>query len=322
MGPRKNCERESDSYRFPSARGAAVVVVVGLAVLGFVAAPVVADSAATVRASPNTPGATATHTATLVVDDDIDDFDYFRVDYSAEEGATDVGDVDRSDIVRFGVDTDNDSEIEKSLLTDDWEMSIGGSGHTLRVRNQDWNGTLSTGDVIIIEFQDVENPGETGSYYVDVVLNGHQEERTTYDVTDESGSSSTDTATPTATESSSSGGSGSGGGSGGSGGGDDGGGGWSTATDSPSPTDTPASAGVDGDDSDATDTATEAATGGSAGDSPTEEAQAAGADTAGEADAMDADDSNDSDGGFPWLLGGGLLAVLMGGVGTYLYKFR
>lgn len=321
MGPRKNCERESDSYRLPSARCAAVVVVAGLAVLGFVAMPVLADSAATVRASPNTPGATATHTATLVVDDGIDDFDYFRVDYSAEEGATDVSDVDRSDIVRFGVDTDNDSEIEKSLLTGDWEMSIGGSGHTLRVRNQDWNGNLSTGDVIIIEFQNVKNPSETGTYYVDVVLNGHQEERTTYDVTAESGSTATDTATPTATESSS--GSGSGGsGSGGSGGSDDGGDGWSTATDSPTPTDTPASAGVDGDDSDATDTATEAATGGSAGDSPTEDAKAAGADTAGEEDAMAGSNSDDSDGGFPWLLGGGLLAILMGGAGTYYYKFR
>lgn len=309
MVPRDDHETASDSYQLPITGRSIILLTAALVVLGSLVMPVLAASAASVSADPSTGGATSTHTATLVVDEGIDDFDYFRVDYSAEEPATDVSQVNRSDIVRFGVDSDGDGTIDQSLLTGDWSMSIGGSGHTVRVRNQDWNGTLSPGDVIIIEFEDVQNPDQADTYVVDVVLNGHQTERTTYTVTgDTTATNPTESVTATRTEASGGGG----GSGGGSGSGDDSGsaGAGGATTDSPTQTATDTAAPVDDDDSDPT--ATETLASGGSGDSTTDADQAADADTAGDDPA-----STDDSGGVPWLLGAGLLGLLAAAAGAY-----
>ncbi|MFB6136923.1 MAG: hypothetical protein ABEJ42_01095 [Halobacteriaceae archaeon] len=130
--------------------------------------------ALTVTPDPRTPGATATHTVVLQVADDVDDFQYLRVDYAVDEAHTVVNEVDEGDVRRFGVDVDDDGEIEHSLATGDWSVSHGGSGYTLRLRNQEWDGPLSPGDDVIVEFEGAENPEAAGTYEVEVVLNGHQ----------------------------------------------------------------------------------------------------------------------------------------------------
>lgn len=142
------------------------------------------DGTASIEASPGTAGATATHLVTLEVAEGDEEFEYFRVDYGAEEAMTEISNVSPEDVKRFGVDRDGDGEIEESFLVGDWEVSHGGSGHTLRLRNQDWEGTLNEGDVIILEVDDVKNPeaGETSE--AQVILNGHQTSVTSFTVDD------------------------------------------------------------------------------------------------------------------------------------------
>lgn len=140
------------------------------------------ETAATVVADPQTPGVTSTHTVILTVSEEIDDFDYFRIDYSAGEAHTGVEHVDEDDVLRFGLDTDGDGEVEKSIMTGDWSVSHGGSGHTLRVRNQEWIEDLSPGDELLMEYENVVNPDKAGTYEVDLILNGHQKVSTAYTV--------------------------------------------------------------------------------------------------------------------------------------------
>lgn len=142
------------------------------------------DGTATIEASPGTAGETATHLVTLEVAEGDEEFEYFRVDYGAEEAMTEISNVSPEDVKRFGVDRDGDGEIEESFLVGDWEVSHGGSGHTLRLRNQDWEGTLNEGDEIILEVDDVKNPeaGETSE--AQVILNGHQTSVTSFTVDD------------------------------------------------------------------------------------------------------------------------------------------
>jgi|GEM_PF-4299461 len=153
--------------------------------------------AAIVTADPSSAGATATHTVALQVDQDVDDFAYFRVDYAAGDSKTNINDIDEDNVVRFGVDTNDDGVIEQSIATGDWSVSRGGSGYTLRFRNEEWDGSLEPGDDLILEYDGVPNPETPGTYEVELVLNGHQTARTSYtvgagdihspDVTDDSG---------------------------------------------------------------------------------------------------------------------------------------
>lgn len=140
------------------------------------------DQAAIVTADPSAAGATATHTVALQVDQDVDDFAYFRVDYAAGDAETNINDVDEDNVVRFGVDTNDDGVIEQSIATGDWSVSHGGSGYTLRVRNEEWEGSLEPGDDVILEYDGVTNPSTPGTYEVELVLNGHQTAKTSYTV--------------------------------------------------------------------------------------------------------------------------------------------
>lgn len=140
------------------------------------------EPTARVTADPSDPGAGATHTVSFQVADAVDDFSYFRVDYAAVDAHTSVNDIEEDNIVRFGVDTNDDGVIEKSIATGDWSVSHGGSGYTLRVRNEDWAGTIESGDEIVLEFDGVTNPEAPGTYAVEVVLNGHQNARGEYTV--------------------------------------------------------------------------------------------------------------------------------------------
>lgn len=293
-----------------------VLLIAGLTTVGFLV-PVVAAGGATVWANPNTAGATSTHTAKLVVsgDSDIHDFDYIRVDYSAEESATTVNNVDKADIITFGVDTDGDGQIDKSLKKGDWKVSHGGSGHTLRVRNQDWDGKLEAGDVIIVRFSGVQNPSEDGTYVVDVSLNSQQIERTTFQISGSSSSTATPTATPTPTEASSGSGGNQGGNTGGqSGTGDDSDSGSVVQTDAP--TDTPSDAAVQGQDNVDDDDTQSDTKSGQAGATPTEASNPAGA------DSPDRSSPDGSSSGGSLLPGLGLILALVGAAGAYYYKFR
>ncbi|WP_251343380.1 hypothetical protein [Haloplanus halophilus] len=92
-------------------------------------------------------------------------------------GSADASGVDeRADVVTVGIDEDRDGSIEVDA-TSDVEccppgdgVIVSGGGNTLRIELSGNHG-LDGGDTLVVEYGDVENPGE-GDYTVTVGVNG------------------------------------------------------------------------------------------------------------------------------------------------------
>ncbi|MFC6727733.1 hypothetical protein ACFQDG_03665 [Natronoarchaeum mannanilyticum] len=87
--------------------------------------------------------------------------------------------------VGLGVDTNNDSEVDRELN----ETHISG------VNNNDYSFTveldsgytLEDGDVIVVEYPGITNPSEAGEYTVAVTINDAQTENATVTIGDDAG---------------------------------------------------------------------------------------------------------------------------------------
>lgn len=174
-----------------------VTVLLATVVAGSGATAVLAAGGATVSASPDTAGETATHVVTKEVRNDAagSSLDHVDVDYTAGSNPADVSDVGAVDVVRFGVDRDGDGRIEDSAMGGSLGVSASNNGHTLTIQNTSGPSNLKEGDVVIAEFTDVRNPDSAGVYDVQVELNGAESATTSYRIT----SDPTPTATATAT---------------------------------------------------------------------------------------------------------------------------
>ncbi|WP_435096593.1 beta strand repeat-containing protein [Halarchaeum sp. P4] len=127
---------------------------------------------ATLNASPPYPDATSTHTATVEVapNDDSDSLNSIRVDYAANETATDISNVGQGDVVAVGIDTNGDGEIDTNVSDDLGEVDGSNDGHTLTF-GFGGSYSLQQGDTVIVTYQDVQNPSTTGTYHATVDVN-------------------------------------------------------------------------------------------------------------------------------------------------------
>ncbi|WP_430504510.1 hypothetical protein [Haloparvum sp. PAK95] len=148
-----------------------VATVAGPAVL-----PVAATQDATVSADPNTPGNTSTHTATLTPDSDESgsSLNGIKMDYSVSSNPADVSNVDQSDVVRAVILHDDGTST--SVLDDLSGVKASNNGETVKFS---FGGSynLESGDSVLIEYEDVQNPDSAGNYTVEGDLNPQSVER-------------------------------------------------------------------------------------------------------------------------------------------------
>ncbi|WP_436902293.1 hypothetical protein [Halovenus halobia] len=71
-----------------------------------------------------------------------------------------------------GVDTDDDGEIDREFETE-VISGVNNNAYSFDV-TMDTNYTLQTGDVVLVEYPDVDNPDEPGEYTVETRLNDQQ----------------------------------------------------------------------------------------------------------------------------------------------------
>ena len=138
------------------------------------------DDYESIRASPNDPSAVSNHTSYFHVRDGSSlvgqDFESWQVNYpSGSADIEDNGGFNTDDIERFGIDTDEDGEIDVNL-----KGSITGtttespSKGTIQV---DGSYNLNAGDSILVTTTDITNPDSSGIYDVGISPNSGTEER-------------------------------------------------------------------------------------------------------------------------------------------------
>ncbi|MFB6270067.1 MAG: hypothetical protein ABEH83_08995, partial [Halobacterium sp.] len=132
----------------------AAVLVAASAVVGFGAAA----TSASLDASPDDPGATATHTATVTVTGNAvgSSWTGFQVEYQA----TDVSNVGQNDIVKIGIDRDDDdagTTIDHDVSNDLSSVSASNNGETLTI-GLDGSSGIQDGDELVVVFEDAQNP--------------------------------------------------------------------------------------------------------------------------------------------------------------------
>lgn len=153
-----------------------VVALLGSAIAGPAVLPVAATQDATISADPNTPGSTSTHTATLTPDSDEtgSSLNGIKMDYSVSSNPADVSNVDESDVVRAVILQDDGTST--SVLDDLSGVKASNNGETVKFS---FGGSydLQSGDTVLIEYEDVQNPDATGSFTVEGDLNPQSVER-------------------------------------------------------------------------------------------------------------------------------------------------
>ena len=125
-----------------------------------------------IRADPNTAGASSTHAVTMTVDSaGGSSWNSLVVDY-AGTGA-DVSDVGTGDVETLGIDRGDDADgtsIDVDASDDLSSVSSSNNGTTLRI-GLGGNYTPESGDELVAVFGDVQNPPEAGTYDVTLVAN-------------------------------------------------------------------------------------------------------------------------------------------------------
>jgi len=121
----------------------------------------VTTSGASITADPDGTGQSANHTVKWTLGSQTD-VQTYEIDYSQSgDNGADISNVGSEDIVRFGLDTNNDDEIEDSL-TDSGDITSvnsvnGGDGTVLTVETSS-SVTIDQGTQIILEYNDTVNP--------------------------------------------------------------------------------------------------------------------------------------------------------------------
>lgn len=160
-----------------------------------------AAASASIDADPNTADATSTHSVVSVVGADADSssLNGLNVDYQSTDQNGDVANVDKSDIVKVGIDrggNDSGTTIDVDVSDDLSGVGASNNGETLEI---DFGGSynLQEGDEVVAVYEDAENPA-AGDYTIDFVVNP-QSAGSDSSATLSIESDSTATPTPTAT---------------------------------------------------------------------------------------------------------------------------
>ncbi|MFC6615207.1 hypothetical protein ACFQAS_09640 [Halopenitus salinus] len=115
----------------------------------------------------------ANHTAEITIESDDgvsgSSLTGLRLDYSAST-APDLGNVTVDDVVRAGIDTDQDGTIEEDAISDLDDVTLSNGGETISF---DFGGSvsISADDRIILEYSNLTNPDTTGPHDVEIVVN-------------------------------------------------------------------------------------------------------------------------------------------------------
>lgn len=143
------------------------------------AAPQTQDRTASVSASPNTPGSTATHTATVTVGSDASgsSWNSLVLDYSE----SDLSNVGQGDLTVVGIDRGDDDSgttVDVDVSDDVSSVSASDDGTTLTI-GLGGNYDLEQGDQLVVQFEDATNPKQTGNYTVQLTVNQQSAAETT-----------------------------------------------------------------------------------------------------------------------------------------------
>lgn len=159
-----------------------------------------AASDGSIDASPDDPGATATHTVTTTVGDaSAGSWTGFAVNYQGT--GADVSGVSTDDVVTVGIDRDDDasgSTVDVNVSDDLSSVSSSNNGATLTV-GFGGSYSLDAGDEVVVVYENVQNPGDADSYDVGLDINYQSSGGETTATLTISDAQRTATATPTAT---------------------------------------------------------------------------------------------------------------------------
>ncbi|MGB9963665.1 PGF-CTERM sorting domain-containing protein [Halobacterium hubeiense] len=177
---------------------AGILVAVVLAAATF-AGVTTAATGGSIDASPDSPGETAEHTATVTVDGDAagSSWNGLKVSYDA----SDASNVDQRDVATIGIDEGDDSQgdtIDVNASDDLDSVSESNNGNTLKFT---LGGSYSPqeGDELVVVYEDVQNP-DAGEYEVNLDVNPQSSGGETF-ATLAIESETTTTQEPTTTES-------------------------------------------------------------------------------------------------------------------------
>jgi hypothetical protein len=174
-----------------------LTVVVVLSTFAFVGSA----SNASITAEPDTAGETSTHTVVATVGSDAAGSSWtgLNVDYGGT--GTDISNVGQNDIVRIGIDEDDDGTIEVDTSDDVSSVGSSNNGETLEI-GLGGNYDLQDGDHVIVEYDDAQNP-DAGDYQIDFVVNPQSAgdvSSGTLSISEASTATPTPTPTPTPSE--------------------------------------------------------------------------------------------------------------------------
>lgn len=148
------------------------LVALSVATVGAVGAATATASNGSLSTSPAAPGETATHTATVtVVNESTGSWNGLAVDYA--DADADVSEVGTEDVATVGIDRDDDASgatVDVNVSDDLSSVQTSNNGETLTVQ---FGGSyqLDAGDEVVVAFEDVQNPSETGDYSVPLDVN-------------------------------------------------------------------------------------------------------------------------------------------------------
>ncbi|MCD2198301.1 PGF-CTERM sorting domain-containing protein [Halobacterium sp. KA-4] len=180
----------------------AEVLVAVVLVAAVFAGVTTAATGGSIAASPNDPNTTATHTASVVVDGNAvgGSWTSFQVEYQA----TDVSNVGQNDVVKIGIDRDNDAPgdtIDVDVSDDLSSAGADNNGHTLDV-GLGGNYGLQQNDELVVVYENAQNP-RAGDYDVALHVNYQSADETdtaTLSISADTTTTQTATATATATQ--------------------------------------------------------------------------------------------------------------------------
>jgi hypothetical protein len=149
-----------------------LVVLAGLAGATTAATQDGATPSVTIESSPTDPNAKATHAVVFTpVESTEETFDDIRVDYSVDEPAADVSNVNNNTIERIGIDRDGDdngTQIDDAANATEVTDTANGESVLIQTNSQ---LTIDVGDEIVVVLRPVQNPQNGGTVNVTTTVN-------------------------------------------------------------------------------------------------------------------------------------------------------
>lgn len=176
-----------------------VVLAVLIVASAFTGAAMAASNGS-ISAEPSDPGATATHTVTTTVGDaSAGSWNGLKVNYQGT--GADVSGVAKADIVKVGIDRDDDASgttIDVNVSDDVSSVSSSNNGETLSI-GLGGSYSIKSGDELVVVYKNAKNP-DAGSHDVSIDINYQSSGGETTATLKIGDTTATETATPTETE--------------------------------------------------------------------------------------------------------------------------